>query len=57
VVIDIGINATEDGVVGDVDYEGVAPLAGLITPVPGGVGPMTTTMIMQHVVARASHRA
>ncbi len=57
VVVDIGINVTEDGVVGDVDYDGVAPLAGLITPVPGGVGPMTTTMIMQHVVARASHRA
>ena len=57
VVIDIGINVTEGGIVGDVDYEGVASRAGLITPVPGGVGPMTTTMIMQHVIRRASQRA
>lgn len=57
VVIDIGINVTPTGVVGDVDYERVALKASLITPVPGGVGPMTTTMIMANVVKCASNRA
>jgi len=57
VVIDIGINVTPAGIVGDVDYEGVAGRASLITPVPGGVGPMTTTtMIMANVVKCASSR-
>ena len=56
VVIDVGINVTQEGIVGDVDYEGVAPRARLITPVPGGVGPMTTTMIMENVVKCASNR-
>lgn len=55
VVIDVGINVTQEGIVGDVDYEGVAPRARLITPVPGGVGPMTTTMIMENVVKCASN--
>ena len=57
VVIDIGINVTPDGIVGDVDYEAVAAKASLITPVPGGVGPMTTTMIMANVVKCAARRA
>jgi len=57
VVIDVGINVAPDGIVGDVDYESVAPHASLITPVPGGVGPMTTTMIMENVVKCASNRA
>ena len=56
VVIDIGINVTPEGIVGDVDYERVAPRASLITPVPGGVGPMTTTMIMANVAKCASNR-
>ncbi len=56
VVIDIGINVTPEGIVGDVDYEEVAPRASLITPIPGGVGPMTTTMIMANVVKCASNR-
>lgn len=50
-VIDVGINRTEDGhLVGDVDYEQVLPLAGAITPVPGGVGPMTITMLMRNTI-------
>ena len=48
VVIDVGMNRDENGkLCGDVDYEAVAPLASHITPVPGGVGPMTITMLME----------
>ena len=50
VVIDIGLNATEEGVVGDVDFEAVREKASRITPVPGGVGPMTATIVMKNVV-------
>lgn len=50
-VIDVGINRTADGkLVGDVDFESVAPIAGAITPVPGGVGPMTITMLMRNTI-------
>ena len=53
VVIDVGINRLEDGkLVGDVDFEGVRQKASYITPVPGGVGPMTIAMLM-----RNTHRA
>lgn len=55
-MIDIGINVTPNGIVGDVDYESVAKKASLLTPVPGGVGPMTTTMVMANVVKCASNR-
>jgi len=48
-VIDVGINRTEQGLCGDVDDK-VKDIAGLITPVPGGVGPMTVTMLMQNTV-------
>jgi methylenetetrahydrofolate dehydrogenase (NADP+) / methenyltetrahydrofolate cyclohydrolase len=52
VVIDVGINRLEDGsLCGDVDYESVEPLASFITPVPGGVGPMTIAMLMSNVVS------
>lgn len=54
VVVDIGINQTESGITGDVAYEEVAEKASFITPVPGGVGPMTTTMIMSNTVHAAS---
>ena len=48
VVIDVGMNRDENGkLCGDVDFESVAPLASHITPVPGGVGPMTVTMLME----------
>ena len=50
-VIDVGINRLEDGrLVGDVDFESVVPVAGAVTPVPGGVGPMTITMLMRNTI-------
>jgi methylenetetrahydrofolate dehydrogenase (NADP+) / methenyltetrahydrofolate cyclohydrolase len=58
-VIDVGINRTEDGLVGDVDFEAAKEVAGLITPVPGGVGPMTIAMLLANTLqaARAAARA
>ena len=56
VVIDVGTNRTDDGLVGDVDYEAVAEKAGAITPVPGGVGPMTRAMLLVNTL-RAAKRA
>ena len=53
VVIDVGINRTEEGMVGDVDFASVEPIASAITPVPGGVGPMTRAMLMVNTVAAA----
>lgn len=54
VVIDVGINRLEDGrLVGDVDFEGVRKKASYITPVPGGVGPMTVTMLIWNTVSAA----
>lgn len=54
VVIDVGINRTEEGkLVGDVDFENVSKKASYITPVPGGVGPMTIAMLMNNVVKAA----
>lgn len=52
-VIDVGINRTDDGLVGDVDFTEVVEVAGAITPVPGGVGPMTIAMLMANTVAAA----
>jgi methylenetetrahydrofolate dehydrogenase (NADP+)/methenyltetrahydrofolate cyclohydrolase len=58
-VIDVGINRTDDGLVGDVDFDAAAQVAGLITPVPGGVGPMTIAMLVRNTLsaARAAHPA
>ena len=54
VVIDVGINRLPDGrLVGDVDFEGVRQKASLITPVPGGVGPMTITMLLHNTIVSA----
>lgn len=54
-VIDVGITRGEDGkLVGDVDYEPVAEVAGWITPVPGGVGPMTRAMLLRNTLAAAA---
>jgi methylenetetrahydrofolate dehydrogenase (NADP+)/methenyltetrahydrofolate cyclohydrolase len=53
VVIDVGTNRTDDGLVGDVDFEGVRAKARAITPVPGGVGPMTRAMLLVNTVAAA----
>ena len=51
VVIDVGINRNENGkVCGDIDFEGVSEVAGAVTPVPGGVGPMTITMLLQNTL-------
>ena len=50
VIIDVGINAEEGRLVGDVDFENVAPLASLITPVPGGVGPMTIACLLSNTL-------
>ena len=50
VVIDVGINRTEAGIVGDVDFENVKDKTSFITPVPGGVGPMTVAMLMSNIV-------
>ena len=47
------MNRTEDGLVGDVDFEAVLEVAGAITPVPGGVGPMTIAMLLQNTVLAA----
>jgi methylenetetrahydrofolate dehydrogenase (NADP+)/methenyltetrahydrofolate cyclohydrolase len=64
VVIDVGVNRIEDAgkkqgfrLVGDVDYEAVRVKAGAITPVPGGVGPMTITMLLYNTVwaAKRTH--
>jgi methylenetetrahydrofolate dehydrogenase (NADP+) / methenyltetrahydrofolate cyclohydrolase len=52
-VMDVGINRTEEGLVGDVDFEPVSQRAGLITPVPGGVGPMTPAMLLRNTVQAA----
>jgi methylenetetrahydrofolate dehydrogenase (NADP+) / methenyltetrahydrofolate cyclohydrolase len=52
-VIDVGINRTDEGLVGDVDYEPAAERAGLITPVPGGVGPMTIAMLLRNTLRAA----
>jgi methylenetetrahydrofolate dehydrogenase (NADP+)/methenyltetrahydrofolate cyclohydrolase len=57
VVIDVGINRTGNGLVGDVDFEPVSKVAGAITPVPGGVGPMTIAMLMSNTLRAARSRA
>ncbi len=54
VVVDVGINRLPDGkLVGDVDYDAVSEVASALTPVPGGVGPMTITMLMKNTLAAA----
>ncbi|MBI3836507.1 MAG: bifunctional methylenetetrahydrofolate dehydrogenase/methenyltetrahydrofolate cyclohydrolase FolD [Planctomycetia bacterium] len=53
VVIDVGIHRTGKGLVGDVDFSGVSRVAGHITPVPGGVGPLTVTMLLVNTLAAA----
>src|SRR3989338_7587872 len=57
VVIDVGINRVEGKLVGDVDFAAVKEKASYITPVPGGVGPMTITMLMKNTVQAARQTA
>ena len=57
VVIDVGVNRLEDGsLVGDVDFDSSVEIASAITPVPGGVGPMTIAMLMQNTYEAAVKR-
>jgi methylenetetrahydrofolate dehydrogenase (NADP+)/methenyltetrahydrofolate cyclohydrolase len=57
VVIDVGVNRVDNKLVGDVDFEAVKEKAAAITPVPGGVGPMTIAMLMYNTVQAAKQRA
>ena len=50
IVIDVGINKTDSGLVGDVDFNEVSKIAKAITPVPGGVGPMTIACLLKNTV-------
>jgi len=56
-VIDVGINRTERGLVGDVDFAGALSVAGAVTPVPGGVGPMTIAVLLRNTLVSAHRRA
>ncbi|EAK4474053.1 bifunctional methylenetetrahydrofolate dehydrogenase/methenyltetrahydrofolate cyclohydrolase, partial [Campylobacter coli] len=56
IIIDVGINRLENGkIVGDVDFEEVSKKASFITPVPGGVGPMTIAMLLENTVKSAKN--
>jgi methylenetetrahydrofolate dehydrogenase (NADP+)/methenyltetrahydrofolate cyclohydrolase len=57
VVIDVGVNRLEDGLAGDVDFESASEVAAAITPVPGGVGPMTIAMLLANTLKAARARA
>jgi methylenetetrahydrofolate dehydrogenase (NADP+)/methenyltetrahydrofolate cyclohydrolase len=59
IVIDVGMNRIESGLVGDVDFAGALEVAAAITPVPGGVGPMTIALLLRNTLeaARAAHAA
>jgi methylenetetrahydrofolate dehydrogenase (NADP+)/methenyltetrahydrofolate cyclohydrolase len=57
IVIDVGMNRTDEGLVGDVDFDAVKPKAGAITPVPGGVGQMTIAMLMHNTLEAAKAQA
>jgi methylenetetrahydrofolate dehydrogenase (NADP+)/methenyltetrahydrofolate cyclohydrolase len=56
IVIDVGINRVDGKLAGDVDFENAKSVAGWITPVPGGVGPMTIAMLMKNTVTAAERR-
>ncbi len=53
-VVDVGVSRTESGIVGDVDYEPVAEVAGWITPMPGGTGPMTIASLLENTLSAAA---
>jgi methylenetetrahydrofolate dehydrogenase (NADP+) / methenyltetrahydrofolate cyclohydrolase len=56
-VIDVGVHRTENGLVGDVHFDEAVEVAGAITPVPGGVGPMTVAMLLVNTVTAAEAQA
>jgi methylenetetrahydrofolate dehydrogenase (NADP+)/methenyltetrahydrofolate cyclohydrolase len=57
VVIDVGINVVDGHIVGDVDFETAKEVASAITPVPGGVGPLTNALLLAHLVRAAQRQA
>jgi methylenetetrahydrofolate dehydrogenase (NADP+)/methenyltetrahydrofolate cyclohydrolase len=57
VVIDVGINRLNDGIVGDVDFDQVSQVASAITPVPGGIGPLTIAMLLRNTLTAAQTSA
>ncbi|MEA2026860.1 MAG: bifunctional 5,10-methylenetetrahydrofolate dehydrogenase/5,10-methenyltetrahydrofolate cyclohydrolase [Chloroflexota bacterium] len=57
VVVDVGINVTDDGLVGDVDFASASQVASAITPVPGGVGPLTSAILLTHLMRAARDQA
>jgi methylenetetrahydrofolate dehydrogenase (NADP+) / methenyltetrahydrofolate cyclohydrolase len=52
-VVDVGVSRTESGIVGDVDFDAVQAIAGAITPMPGGTGPMTIACLLENTLAAA----
>jgi len=57
VVVDVGINVVDGRIVGDVDFESAREVASAITPVPGGVGPLTNALLLTHLIRAAEHQA
>lgn len=57
VVVDVGINVVEDRIVGDVDFDSAREVASAITPVPGGVGPLTNALLLTHLIRAAERQA
>jgi methylenetetrahydrofolate dehydrogenase (NADP+)/methenyltetrahydrofolate cyclohydrolase len=55
IVVDCGINVVDGAIVGDVDAPSVLPVAGALTPVPGGVGPVTNALLMRHLTVAVEH--
>jgi methylenetetrahydrofolate dehydrogenase (NADP+)/methenyltetrahydrofolate cyclohydrolase len=56
IVLDVGINMVDGKLKGDVDFERVAPLVSMISPVPGGVGSVTTSVLMENIVTAAEKK-
>ncbi len=56
VVVDVGMNRSEDKLVGDVDYQAVSEVAAAITPVPGGIGPLTIAMLLRNTLTACKHQ-
>jgi len=57
IVVDVGINVVDGRIVGDVDFESAREVASAITPVPGGVGPLTNALLLTHLIRAAEHQA
>jgi methylenetetrahydrofolate dehydrogenase (NADP+) / methenyltetrahydrofolate cyclohydrolase len=57
VVVDVGINLVDGRIVGDVDFDSAAAVASAITPVPGGVGPLTNALLLTHLIRAAERQA